>query len=88
MAALWTQWQDITSFTIITKSSDLSIKAIHHRMPLILDDNCIELYLDHNISFDQSYKISESLLDYYKVASIVNSPANNDASCIDSLDIS
>jgi putative SOS response-associated peptidase YedK len=88
MAALWTQWQDITSFTIITKSSDSSIKTIHHRMPLILDDNCIELYLDHNISFDQSYKISESLLKYHKVASIVNSPANNDASCIDSLDIS
>ena len=88
MAALWTQWQDITSFTIITKSSDSSIKTIHHRMPLILDDNCIELYLDHNISFDQSYKIPESLLKYHKVASIVNSPVNNDASCIDSLDIS
>ena len=85
MAALWTQWQDIISFTIITKSADLSIKTIHHRMPLILDDNCIELYLDHNISFDQSYKISESLLKYHKVSSIVNSPANNDGSCIDSL---
>ena len=86
MAALWTQWQDIISFTIITKSADASIKTIHHRMPLILDDNCIELYLDHNISFDQSYKISESLLKYHKVSSIVNSPANNDGSCIDSLD--
>ena len=85
MAALWTQWQDIISFTIITKSADASIKTIHHRMPLILDDNCIELYLDHNISFDQSYKISESLLKYHKVSSIVNSPANNDGSCIDSL---
>ena len=86
MAALWTQWQDILSFTIITKSADLSIKTIHHRMPLILDDNCIQLYLDHNISFDQSYKISDSLLKYHKVSSIVNSPANNDGSCIDSLD--
>ena len=85
MAALWTQWQDTTSFTIITKSSDLSINSIHHRMPLILDDNCIESYLDQNISFDQSYIISESFLKYHKVASLVNSPVNNNASCIDSL---
>ena len=85
MAALWTQWQDTASFTIITKSADLSINSIHHRMPLILDDNCIESYLDQNISFDQSYIISESFLKYHKVASLVNSPVNNNASCIDSL---
>lgn len=85
MAGLWTQWRDITSFTIITKSADPSIKTIHHRMPLILNDNSIESYLDHNISFDQSYKISESLLKYHKVAMMVNSPVNNNASCIDPL---
>ena len=45
----------------------------------------IDKILDHNISFDQSYKISESLFKYHKVAMMVNSPVNNNASCIDPL---
>ena len=85
LAGLWSQWKDIYSFTIITKLAEKPVDSIHARMPLILDDNCIESYLDNSILFDQSFKPTKSLLKFHKVSTRVNAPVNNDPSCIDEL---
>ena len=85
IAGLWTKWEDILSFTIITRNAHKSLKSIHHRMPLVLDSDSIDSYLNTDISFDESYTISNSHLKYHKVSRMVNSTANNNKSCIDSI---
>ena len=85
IAGLWTKWEDILSFTIITRNAHKSLKSIHHRMPLVLDSDSIDSYLNTDISFDESYTISNSHLKYHKVSRMVNSSANNNKSCIDSI---
>ena len=86
MAGLWTKWKDILSFTIITRNAHEKLRAIHHRMPLVLDANSIDSYLSNDISFDESYTISNSYLRYHKVSTKVNSTLNNNKTCIDSIE--
>ena len=86
MAGLWTKWKDILSFTIITRNAHEKLRAIHHRMPLVLDANSIDSYLSNDISFDESYTISNSYLRYHKVSTMVNSTLNNNETCIDSIE--
>ena len=82
MAGLWTEWRDVVSFTIITKQSDISISHLHHRMPLILQEEKIDSYLDKRNTFDDFVKFDDMKLKYHQVSNLVNSPKNNDASCI------
>ena len=82
MAGLWTEWRDVISFTIITKQSDISINHLHHRMPLMLPKEKINLYLDKNNAFDDFVISDDMRLKYHKVSNLVNSPKNNNATCI------
>ena len=82
MAGLWTKWRDVVSFTIITKQSDISISHLHHRMPLILQEEKIDSYLDKRNTFDDFVKFDDMKLKYHQVSNLVNSPKNNNASCI------
>ena len=82
MAGLWTEWKDVISFTIITKKSDISISHLHHRMPLILQEEKIDSYLDKKNTFDDFIKFDDMKLKYHQVSNLVNSPKNNNASCI------
>ena len=86
IAGLWTRWKDIKSFTIITKSANSNISNIHHRMPLIIEQNHIKSFLDHSIKFDSSYNNQDIRLRYHKVSKLVNKPVKNDMSCITSID--
>ena len=86
IAGLWTRWKDIKSFTIITKSANSNISNIHHRMPLIIENNLIESFLDHSIKFDSSYKNQDIGLRSHKVSKLVNKPVKNDISCITSIE--
>ena len=86
IAGLWTRWNDTKSFTIITKSANSSVSNIHHRMPLIIEKNLIESFLDHSIKFDISYKKQDITLKSYKVSKLVNKPVRNDISCITSIE--
>ena len=86
MAGLWSTWEDITSFTIITKKSDLSISHLHHRMPLIIQEENIQHYLDTNNTIDNFIEYDDIKLKYHQVSNFVNSPKNNSASCIDPLE--
>ena len=82
MAGLWTEWKDVISFTIITKKSDISISHLHHRMPLILQEEKIDSYLDKKNTFDDFVKFNDMKLKYHQVSNLVNSPRNNNARCI------
>ena len=82
MAGLWTEWKDVISFTIITKKSDISISHLHHRMPLILQEEKIDFYLDKKNTFDDFIIFDDMKLKYHQVSNLVNSPKNNNASCI------
>ena len=86
IAGLWTRWNDTKSFTIITKSANSSVSNIHHRMPLIIEKNLIESFLNHSIKFDIPYKKQDISLKSYKVSKLVNKPVRNDISCITSIE--
>ena len=86
IAGLWTRWKDIKSFTIITKSANSNISNIHHRMPLIIEQNHIKSFLDHSIKFDSSYNNQDIRLRYHKVSKLVSKPVKNDISCITSIE--
>src|SRR5699024_398327 len=51
-AGLWDKWENdehkIYSCTIITTAANDKMKHIHHRMPVILDDNNANAWLDRN----------------------------------------
>ena len=82
MAGLWTEWRNVVSFTIITKQSNISIRHLHHRMPLVLQEEKIDSYLDKKNTFDDFVKFNDMKLKYHQVSNLVNSPRNNNASCI------
>ena len=82
MAGLWTEWRDVISFTIITKQSDNSIDHLHHRMPLVLPKDKTASYLDRNKAFDDFLAFDDMKLKYHEVSNLVNSPKNNNATCI------
>ena len=86
MAGLWTSWGNVSSFTIITKSSEGILKNVHHRMPLLINHSDVNTYLDNKISFSDSHKFYNAGLEYHKVSKKVNYPKNNDASCIKDID--
>ena len=86
IAGLWNRWNDTKTFTIITKSANSNISNIHHRMPLIIEKNLIESFLNHSIKFDISYKKQDISLKSYKVSKLVNKPVRNDISCITSIE--
>lgn len=82
MAGLWTEWKDVISFTIITKKSEHSIRHLHHRMPLMLPKEKIDFFLDNNNIFDDFLVFDDMKLKYHEVSSLVNSPNNNNESCV------
>jgi len=79
------------SCTIITTAASESIREIHHRMPVILDPDFYEKWLNAEI---QDSKELESVLQdgiihdmkYYPVSTFVNSVKNNDPNGIQPVD--
>ena len=72
-------------FCIITREATNKIKEIHHREPLILDEEQISNYLDikkEGTDILKSIKAPE--LKFYEVSKDVNKPINNDPSLIKS----
>lgn len=85
-AGLWDEWKDpegkeVSSFTIITTEASGLIKPIHHRMPVIFDEENEKTWLDENIVPEDAVKL---LLPYHKenliaysISTAINSPGNN-----------
>ena len=72
-------------FSIITKAAHSNIKKIHHRMPLVLNANAAQDYLelkDDNLNLNNFEDVD---LKFTEVSKYVNSPKNNDEKCITSI---
>ncbi len=91
MAGLWDRWRNpdgklILSYTVITTTPQSEISYIHNRMPVILGRHLVQSWLDWKTNTATSVlpllTPFESTLKHHPVSSYVNSPKNNDESCI------
>ncbi|MDY6901318.1 MAG: SOS response-associated peptidase [Cyanobacteriota bacterium] len=91
-AGLWEEWQSpedekIASCTIITTNANELLQSIHNRMPVILEQQDYEQWLDPQL---QKTELLQELLQPYKhenmtktaVSIRVNNPQNNSPECI------
>ena len=89
-AGLWNRWQSnesgfIDSYTIITTTPNATLADIHHRMPVILNQNHHAAWL-HD-SFDQAKNLlqpySQDMAKYPVNPNVVNNARNNLIQCLD-----
>jgi putative SOS response-associated peptidase YedK len=92
LAGLWEHWNrgdsPSDSCTILTTDANEQVGSIHDRMPVILDPGDYDLWLDPEVQ--DAKRLEPLLVPYtgepmaaYLVSMRVNSPANNDARCIE-----
>jgi putative SOS response-associated peptidase YedK len=92
-AGLWESRKngsEVRSATIITTDANDAVASIHNRMPVILHPEDYALWLDPD--FDEKEQLTTLLKPYpaeameaYPVSRRVNSPSNNEPSCIESV---
>lgn len=90
-AGLWERWRDpsgqwVKSCSILTTTPDAVTSAVHDRMPVILDPESYDLWLDPGMN--DAAVASELLKPYdarlmrcYPVSTRINHVANDDAEC-------
>ena len=73
----------VETFTILTTEANRTMRALHHRMPVILAPEAQEPWLAGN---DVALgPVREDLLAMHRVSTRVNSPRHDDAECIAAL---
>lgn len=90
-AGLWDRWnndgEELVSCTVITTQPNELVKDVHDRMPVILKKEHVQKWIDQDVQ-DQAVlnamltPFDARLMEAYEVSSVVNSPRNNDISCI------
>jgi len=93
-AGLWEYWEGkhiINSCTIITTQANTLIQTIHDRMPVIINRENYDSWLDpHNTDTNildnllSSY--DDMLLDFHRISIAVNNPAHDNSALIDRID--
>ncbi|PLZ80111.1 hypothetical protein CBP16_14240 [Fischerella thermalis WC217] len=91
-AGLWEEWQSpeqerIKSCTILTTQANELLQMVHDRMPVILQQESYDLWLDppvHDVELLQPllHPYPSEAMTSYPVTTLVNSPKNNSAECI------
>ena len=90
-AGLWEHWAspdgELLTCTIITTEVNELLKAVHHRMPVILPREAESVWLDPTIQDPEKLlpllkPYPSELMEYYPVSRAVNSPANDSPQCI------
>ncbi|MBR7554427.1 SOS response-associated peptidase [Allobacillus sp. GCM10007491] len=90
-AGLWDRYREeedeYITCTILTKESNAFMQPIHHRMPVILPKSHEQEWItyeqkDATEMRDWLMSLDDVAFDRYEVDSYVNSPKNNDESCI------
>ena len=74
---------DDNEFCLITENASKNIAGIHHRQPVIINENDVNKYL--NLELDGSSFLKDCkkpLLKFYEVSKNVNKPTNNNVSLI------
>jgi putative SOS response-associated peptidase YedK len=91
-AGLWDHWhreeQVIESCTILTTAANATVRPVHDRMPLILDRQDHDLWLNAASAkagnvLDALHPLSAEALTAIAISTRVNSPSNNDAACLE-----
>jgi putative SOS response-associated peptidase YedK len=93
MAGLWEMWQspdgsEIETCTILTTDANELLRSIHQRMPVLLQPDDYEAWLDPDQRDPREVahlmRPAESdAMDMFAVSRHVNSPKNEDASCME-----
>ena len=95
LAGLWDRWQPpdpekppITSCTIITTAANRPMRAIHDRMPVILEPETWRLWLEPEKSSAVGLlnPAAEGILELYRVSTRVNNPQYIRKECIERLE--
>jgi putative SOS response-associated peptidase YedK len=92
-AGLWERWRDraegetLETFTIITTEPNSLMAPIHNRMPVIIPEEAYEQWLDPEERGDPDLLVPypEEELTAYPISTWVNSPAHDDARCIEAV---
>ena len=91
LAGLWTTWESsssgmISSYTVITTTSQKAIAHIHNRMPVILNPTAIDEWIQCEKNTPDIAMVNlvpyPGHLSYYPVSTFMNSPKNNSKECI------
>lgn len=89
-AGIWEEYIDddvsVQTFSIITTVANSAISKIHNRMPVILESNAEQAWLDSALTSEEHLGLLRSKNDqefeYYTVSSLVNSVKNNNLQLI------
>jgi putative SOS response-associated peptidase YedK len=94
-AGLWDSWLDrdtgseLYTFTIITTQPNALVRRIHNRMPVIYDREMGQQWLDPRSAVSSAMILAAILqplpserMEAHEVATLVNSPENDTAECI------
>jgi putative SOS response-associated peptidase YedK len=93
-AGLWERWKRddkaIESCTIITTDANELMQPIHDRMPVILQPDAYELWLDPAVQEPERLQpllrpFAAGEMAAYPVSTVVNSPRNERAECVEKL---
>lgn len=96
-AGLWEYWraadagdgEGILSFTVLTTTANELMATVHDRMPVIIDQENFERWLDPKVpgadALDLLKPYPSELMFATPISRRVNSPANDDPSCIESM---
>jgi putative SOS response-associated peptidase YedK len=90
-AGLYERWQNraegeiLDTFTIITTEPNVLMAPIHNRMPVIIPEDDYDRWLDPEETGDPDLLVPypEEELTAYPISTWVNSPAHDDARCIE-----
>ena len=98
LAGLWESWRDksvddsetVETCTILTTDANAIMQPLHDRMPVILQQNSFDFWLDKDFSdVEQLEKLlvpfEPDELQTYPVDKMVNRPVNDSAQCIEPL---
>jgi putative SOS response-associated peptidase YedK len=87
-AGLWARWKDaagkaLETCSILTTRPNTVTSAVHDRMPVILEPDSYDLWLDPAFTdvADLLKPYDASLMRSYPVSGRINDPANDDADC-------
>ena len=76
LAGLWEPWDTKSSFTLLTQQSSGVIQGLHHRMPMTVETNEIQSWMEKRLLPVQPEKWAEGI-KFYKVSKEVNNVKNN-----------
>lgn len=92
IAGLWTTWGNgdelYSSCTALTTEATERISNVHHRMPMLLDKQRLDLWLsdDTKIDLDELAIPADLQIDIHPVSKAVNNARNDDRSLIELID--